>query len=93
MSVGVIIASIVIYIEPEYKVADPICTYLFSVIVLFTTIPVFKHCILVMMEGTPDTIDVEQLIQDIEEIEGVTEIHDFHVWSISVDKFSLSAHI
>lgn len=46
-----------------------------------------------MMEGTPDNIDIEGLIQDIEEIEGVVEIHDFHVWSISVGKFSLSAHI
>ena len=46
-----------------------------------------------MMEGTPATIDVEALIMDLEEIEGVTEIHDFHVWSISVGKFALSAHI
>jgi zinc transporter 2 len=93
MSIGVIIASVIIYINPEYKIADPICTYLFSVIVCFTTIPVFKDCIRVMMEGTPENIDVEAMLQDIYEIEGVEEIHDFHVWSISVGKFALSAHI
>ena len=93
MSIGVIIASICIYINPEWKIADPLCTYIFSIIVIFTTIPVFKDCIKVMMEGTPENIDVEALMQDIYEIPGVEEIHDFHLWSISVGKFALSLHI
>ena len=93
MSVGVIIASVIVYVNPALKIADPICTYLFSIIVCFTTIPVFKDCIRVMMEGTPEHIDIEKLMEDIFAIEGVEEIHDFHVWSISVGKFALSAHI
>lgn len=93
MSVGVIIAAIVVYINPAFTIADPICTYLFSVIICFTTIPVFKDCIKVMMEGTPEHVDVEKLMEDIFAIEGVEEIHDFHLWSISVGKFALSAHI
>lgn len=93
MSVGVVIASIIIYIKPSYHIADPLCTYLFSIIILFTTIPVFKECINVMLEATPETIDVEKLEEDILALEGVQEIHDFHLWSISVSKYSLSAHI
>jgi zinc transporter 2 len=93
MSVGVIIAAIVIYLYPALTIADPICTFLFSIIICFTTIPVFKDCLRVMMEGTPELIDVETLLTDIYAIEGVEEIHDFHVWSISVGKFALSAHI
>lgn len=93
MSVGVIIAAIMVYIKPAWTIADPLCTYLFSIIVCCTTIPVFKDCIRVMMEGTPENIDVEELMEDIFKIKGVEEIHDFHVWSISVGKFALSAHI
>jgi solute carrier family 30 (zinc transporter), member 2 len=59
MSVGVIIAAFIIYLKPEYKIVDPICTYLFSVIVCFTTIPVFKECIFVLLEGTPGSINIE----------------------------------
>ena len=40
-SVGVIIAAFIIYLRPSYQIADPICTYIFSVIVMFTTVPVF----------------------------------------------------
>jgi len=93
MSVGVIIAGLIIYFYPEAWVADPICTYLFSVIVIFTTTPIQRDCFSVMMEGTPNEIDSEQLLEDIYNCSGVEEVHDFHVWSISVGKFALSAHI
>jgi zinc transporter 2 len=93
MSVGVIIAAIIIYFDPDLKEADPICTYLFSVIVCFTTIPVFNNCLRVMMEGTPSEIDVEELLTDIYNVNGVEEVHDFHIWSVSVGKYSVSAHI
>lgn len=39
-SVGVILAALIIYFKSEYKWADPLCTFVFSVIVLFTTLPV-----------------------------------------------------
>lgn len=61
MSVGVVIASIIIYFEPSYQIADPLCTYLFSIIICVTTIPVFKECVNVMLEATPESFDVEKL--------------------------------
>lgn len=93
MSVGVVIASVIIYFKPTWQIADPLCTYLFSIIVCFTTVPVFKECIYVLLEATPTDIDIEKLEEDILNVEGVEDIHDFHVWSISVNKYSLSAHI
>lgn len=36
MSIAVLIAAIIIYFKPTWTYADPICTYIFSVIVLFT---------------------------------------------------------
>jgi len=49
-SIGVISAAIIIYVKPEYKIADPICTYIFSVLVMMTTVPIFKDCIKMIME-------------------------------------------
>jgi len=93
MSVGVIIAAIIIYFDKDLWMADPICTYLFSVIICFTTTPIFKDCINVMMEGTPAELDSDDLLNDMYNVAGVEEIHDFHLWSISVGKFALSVHI
>jgi cation diffusion facilitator family transporter len=50
-NVGVLIAAIVIYFKPEWQFLDPICTFIFSIIVLFTTIKVMKDILNVIMEG------------------------------------------
>jgi zinc transporter 2 len=95
MSVGVIIAATIIYFFPSMWIADPICTYLFSIIVFFTTIPIIKNIIEVMMEGAPKTIDVEKLREDILHECGndIVDVHDLHVWTISVGKVSMTVHI
>jgi cation diffusion facilitator family transporter len=50
-NVGVLIAAIVIYLKPKWQFIDPICTFIFSIIVLFTTINVMKDILNVLMEG------------------------------------------
>lgn len=50
-SVGVLIAAILIKIKPECKLADPICTFIFSILVLITTITIMHDIVRVLMEG------------------------------------------
>ena len=38
-------------LQPEWKIADPICTFLFSILVVFTTMHIVKDIMLVLMEG------------------------------------------
>lgn len=37
--------------QPEYKVADPICTFLFSVFVLCTTVTILRDVFRILLEG------------------------------------------
>ena len=50
-SCGVFIASLVIFFKPEWSIIDPICTFLFSVLVLFTTLNIMKDALLVSSEA------------------------------------------
>ena len=59
--VGVIVAATIIKLWPEWKIVDPICTFTFSIVVMFTTYPILKRCFKVIMETTPDDIDTEEL--------------------------------
>lgn len=95
MSVGVIIAASIIYLDSSLWWMDPCCTYFFSLIVIFTTVPIIKSCVGVMMEGAPRRIDIDQLKKDIKEAGGddIVEVHDLHVWTLSMDKISMSVHI
>lgn len=92
-NLGVVIAGLIIYFYPEHSIADPICTVIFSIIVVFTTIRILKDCLSVLMEGSPLEFDIEELTKDLYNIRGVEEVHDLHVWSLSVGKISLSCHL
>jgi len=92
-SIGVIIAAVVILIWPEAKIVDPICTYLFSVLVMFTTIPVFRDCVTVLMEQQPSGLDSEAIKQEMLDIKGIHSVNDLHIWTLSGGKNCISAHI
>lgn len=93
MSLGVVIAAIIIYFKPEWHLADPACTFMFSIIICFTSFPVIAKCIHVLMEGAPKDIDIEKLHEDIQMLDLVDEVHDLHLWSITMDKHSLTVHL
>lgn len=46
-SIGVFCAAIIIYFKPTWQLADPVCTFIFSIIVLCTTITIMKDALLV----------------------------------------------
>ena len=92
-SLGVIVAAVIIYIKPQWTIADPICTFIFSILVMITTVPVFTECLNFLMESAPQNINTVDLYNAISELECVSEIHDFHLWALSNDKPIFTAHI
>lgn len=96
MSVGVIIAALFIYFYPSLWMADPLCTYLFSIIVGVTTLPIIKNIISILMEGAPKSVDMEELQADLRDLSDgadIVDVHDLHVWALSAGKYSMSVHI
>ncbi|KAL4497075.1 hypothetical protein ABPG72_002231 [Tetrahymena utriculariae] len=98
-SIGVLIAAFLIYFLGGddgfnyWHLADPICTYIFSILVLLTTKNVSIDCFKVLMEGTPSQIDVQNFKEKLQKIANVMEIHDLHIWQLSQGKPSLTCHI
>jgi cation diffusion facilitator family transporter len=93
-SVGVIIAALIIYFfGQETRIADPIVTFVFTLIILRTSYPTLKSGVLTLMEATPDEVDHEKLEVEIRKIEGVEDVHDLHVWALTSGKNACSAHI
>ena len=92
-SIGVILASTIILIWPNLWYVDPICTYFFSLIVFYTTIKTFIRCMATFLEASPEDKDYEEIQESLLKIQGVNEVHDLHVWSISQDKCALTVHL
>ncbi|XP_030045754.1 proton-coupled zinc antiporter SLC30A8 [Microcaecilia unicolor] len=92
-SISVLISALIIYFKPEYKLADPICTFVFSVFVLGTTITNLRDIFLVLMEGTPQGINYNVVKQKILEVNGVRSVHSLHLWALTMNQVILSAHV
>ncbi|XP_029973343.1 zinc transporter 2-like [Salarias fasciatus] len=92
-SVGVLLAAIVIHFRPEYKVADPICTFLFSILVLLTTFPVIKDVFRILMQGAPQGLKFSAVKELLRSVRGVTDIHSLHMWSLNMNHSLLSVHV
>ncbi|KAL7149754.1 hypothetical protein ABFS83_05G062400 [Erythranthe nasuta] len=92
-SVGVMIGGAVIWYKPEWKIIDLICTLIFSVIVLLTTIRMIRNILEVLMESTPREIDATRLEKGLCEMEEVVAIHELHIWAITVGKVLLACHV
>ncbi|CAF1798798.1 unnamed protein product [Brassica napus] len=92
-SVGVMIGGAIIWYKPEWKIVDLICTLVFSVIVLGTTINMIRSILEVLMESTPREIDATKLEQGLLEMEEVVAVHELHIWAITVGKVLLACHV
>lgn len=90
-SIGAILAAILI-IFFGWGWADPLASVIVAVLVLRSGYNVTKDAIHVLMEGTPENIDVTDIIHTIEETEGIQNIHDLHIWSITSGLNALSCH-
>ncbi|XP_029039598.2 zinc transporter 2-like isoform X1 [Osmia bicornis bicornis] len=92
-SVGVLIAALVIYFKPNWNIVDPICTFLFSILVMLTTVAIIKDVMNVLMEGIPKGFEYSQVESTFMQIEGVVKVHNLRIWALSLDKTALSAHL
>ncbi|XP_003971454.3 zinc transporter 2 isoform X1 [Takifugu rubripes] len=92
-SVGVMVAALIIYFRPEYKVADPICTFLFSVFVLCTTVTILRDVFRILMEGSPKGIEFNSVKEVLLSVQKVKSIHCLRLWSLSVSQALVSVHL
>ncbi|XP_047239056.1 zinc transporter 2 isoform X2 [Girardinichthys multiradiatus] len=92
-SVSVLVSAIIIFVKPQYKIADPICTFLFSILVLCTTFTIMKDILLVLMEGTPSGVKYSEVRDHLLAVKGVKAVHNLHIWVLTMNQPVLSAHI
>lgn len=91
-SVTAILAGILIATAGWFW-ADPLCSILISLIIIFSAWRLIMESVNVLLEGTPTHINLSAVESTILETDGVSGVHDLHVWTISSGIDALSAHI
>jgi len=91
-SIGVIIGGAIIYFTGWF-IIDPVISAMIGMIILKGAYGVVKETANILLEAVPKHINLEELIREIEEIEGVESFHDVHLWTITSGLYALSGHI
>lgn len=91
-SVVVFVAGLIIWAKPTWQITDPICTLIFSILVCYSTIGVIRSSLSVLLEEVPPGVKWNDIYNAISCVDGVSNVHDLHIWSISHGNIILSVH-
>ena len=91
-SVGVIVAG-TLTLAYGWWIADPILSVLIGVLILISSWRLVVNVFHVLLEGAPARIDMHRLCMALEDVPGVTLVHDIHAWTITSGYESLTAHV
>lgn len=91
-SVGVIAAAVVMMTTGWYY-ADPLVSAAIGLFIIPRTWKLLREGVGVLLEATPAGIDVDQVQSAMLEVDGVREVHDLHIWSLTSGVNALSAHV
>ncbi|QFS89575.1 Cobalt-zinc-cadmium resistance protein CzcD [Mycobacterium sp. THAF192] len=91
-SIGVLIAGIVT-VTTGWPYADVVVAVLVALWVLPRAISLARSALRILSESSPSHIDVDELRTALGSVEGVTEVHDLHVWTLVPGKDMVTAHL
>jgi cobalt-zinc-cadmium efflux system protein len=91
-SVGAIVAALVIVLT-GWRYADPLVSVAIGLLILASSWSLLRDSTNILLEATPRGIDAEEVGRRMAGAEGVVEVHDLHIWTITSGFPALSAHV
>jgi cobalt-zinc-cadmium efflux system protein len=91
-SVGVIAAAVIIYFT-GWTAADPILAIVIGVVILWGAVRIVKESVDILLESAPRDVKVEDVAAAVKQIEGVEDLHEIHIWTLTSGIYALSAHL
>lgn len=97
-SIGVVISGGLILVfattpDSGWFIVDPILSVGIGLLILKSSWGLFMRVFKVLLEGTPKHLDMYRICSDMEDVPGVTIIHDVHAWTITSGYDAMTAHV
>lgn len=94
-NIGVIVAALFIW-KTDYSwryYSDPVVSLVITGIIFASALPLSRKASRILLQATPKSISAEIIRQRIEQIPGVVEVHDFHIWNLTESITIASIHV
>lgn len=91
-SVGVLVGTGLMWLTGWY-VVDAVVSMAIALVIVVSAIRLLRDAVDILLEAVPAHVDLERVRSIMTGVNGVTEVHDLHVWTISSGIYALSAHL
>ena len=91
-SCGVITAGVLVRVK-GWTIADPLASLFIGLLIAVSSWVLVKQAVNVLLEATPAHLNMAHVIQAMREVDGVQEVHDLHLWTITTGLEAMSGHI
>lgn len=91
-TIGAVLAGVGIALT-GWQILDPLVSVLIGALILWNAWLIIRDSLRILLEATPRDVDMPAMLDDLLAVDGVRGVHDLHVWSISQDLRTLSAHV
>lgn len=92
LSLGVVVAGILIAIT-NLAWIDPVTSLIIAVIILLSTTGLLRESFDLAIQAVPPDVDFGKVYDYLSELDGVSEVHDLHIWAMSTTEIALTAHL
>jgi cobalt-zinc-cadmium efflux system protein len=91
-SVGVIVVGLLVVLF-QFHLADVLVSLLIAGYILWQSIPMMRRCIAMLMDSVPPGVDLHALVESLEGLDGVLDVHHVHIWHLDEEEMALEAHV
>ncbi len=91
-SLGAVIAGLVVWKTRWYQ-ADALVTFLICGGIVLTAFWLLRDSIHILLEGAPAHLDLDEIKTALAQLEGVEDVHDLHLWSLTQGQDAMSGHL
>lgn len=92
VSIGVVLAG-ALYLWQGWQWIDPTISLLIAVVIVAGTWSLFRQSLHLSFDGVPENIDLQAVRACLQELPGVLQVHDLHVWAMDTTETALTAHL
>jgi cobalt-zinc-cadmium efflux system protein len=91
-SAAVIVTGVVTYYA-GFVILDPLVAFLIAGLIARSAYTIVKGSTHILLEGAPKALNIQEVTSSMKQVEGVVDVHDLHVWTISSGMDALSGHV
>ena len=90
---GAVLVAALVIVTTGWTLVDPLVSIGIALLIVASACGVLRDSTSILMEATPSGIDAEAVATTIVDVDGVTSVHDLHVWRITSGFDALAAHV